>query len=65
LYTIPSSLGKSFFSELAGSLGLKKNQELEIRSGQSGLILTEIVPWLASFEKMGEMLSQADLIIPF
>ncbi len=48
-------LGKSSFSELSGSLGLEKNQELEITSGKSGLHLAEIVPWLASFDKMSEI----------
>jgi hypothetical protein len=36
-------------------LGLEKKQDLEITSGQSGLHLAEIVPWLASFEKMREI----------
>jgi hypothetical protein len=48
-------LGKSTFAELAGSLGLKKNQGLEIRSGKCGLNLAQIVPWLVSFEKMREI----------
>jgi hypothetical protein len=46
------NLGKSSFSELSGSLGLGKNQDLAITSGKCGLLLPEIVPWLASFDNM-------------
>ena len=52
---LSGKLGKSSFSELSGSLGLDKNQDLAIRSGKSGLHLAEIVPWLASFDKMREI----------
>jgi hypothetical protein len=49
---LSGKLGKSSFSDLSGSLGLGKKQDLEITSGKSGLHLAEIVPWLASFDKM-------------
>jgi hypothetical protein len=45
-------LGKSAFSELSGSLGLDKKQDLAITSGKCDLLLAEIVPWLGSFEEM-------------
>jgi len=49
---LSGSVGKSSFSELAGSLGLDKKQDLAITSGKCRLLLAEIVPWLASFEEM-------------
>ena len=52
---LSGKLGKSTFSELSGGLDLGKNQDLAITSGQSGLHMPEIVPWLASFEKMREI----------
>ena len=52
---LSGKLGKSSFSELSGSLGLDKKQNLAITSGKSDLHLAEIVPWLASFEKMREI----------
>ena len=48
-------LGKSNFSELSGSLGLDKRQDLAITSGKSGFFLAEIAPWLASFDKMRDI----------
>lgn len=48
-------LGKSAFSELSGSLGLDKKQDLAITSGKSSLLLAEIVPWLASFDNMHDI----------
>ncbi len=52
---LSGKLGKSSFSDLSGGVGLGKNQDLAIRSGQFGLLLAEIVPWLASFDKMREI----------
>jgi hypothetical protein len=52
---LSGKLAESSFSQLSGNLGLKNNHDLEIRSGQSGLHLAEIVPWLASFKKMREI----------
>ncbi|MBT8369094.1 MAG: AsmA-like C-terminal region-containing protein [Deltaproteobacteria bacterium] len=48
-------LGKSSFSELTGSLGLDKKQDLAITSGKSNIFLAEIVPWFASFATMREI----------
>jgi hypothetical protein len=48
-------LGKSAFSELSGSLGLDKKQDLAITSAKCGLPLAEIAPWLASFDKMRDI----------
>jgi hypothetical protein len=52
---LSGKLGKSGFSALSGSLDLDKNQDLAIRSGKFGLHLAEIVPWLASFDKLREI----------
>ena len=52
---LSGKLGKSSFSELSGSLGLEKNQDLEITSGNSHIFLADILPWLSSFDAMGEL----------
>ena len=52
---LSGKLGKSSFSELSGSLGLDKNQDLAIRSGKFGLLLAEMVSWLASFDAMRDI----------
>jgi hypothetical protein len=52
---LSGKLGKSSFSELSGNLDLEKNRDLAIRSGESHIFLAEIVPWLASFDKMREI----------
>ncbi len=50
---LSGKLGKSSFSELSGNLDL--HRDLAIRSGKSRIFLAEIVPWLASFDKMREI----------
>ena len=49
---LTGTLGKSSFSELSGGIDLAEDQRLAITSGKSSIHLVEIVPWLASFEKM-------------
>jgi hypothetical protein len=50
------SLGKSTFTDLSGGIEWGKKSDLEITSGRCGLYLTEMVPWLASFEALRETL---------
>jgi len=55
LRNISGTLGKSSFSKLAGSLDFHKKYDLTIRSGESSLFLSEIVPWLASSDNFREL----------
>jgi len=49
------SMGKSSFSELAGGLEFHKKNHLEITAGESRLYLSEIAPWLSSFNALNQL----------
>ncbi|MFZ0132024.1 MAG: AsmA-like C-terminal region-containing protein, partial [Desulfobacterales bacterium] len=51
------SLGKSTFSDLSGAFKWGKKRVLEISSARCILYLTEIVPWLASFDALRDELT--------
>ena len=49
------TIGKSSFAGLSGGLDLAKNGRLEITSGRSRILVTEILAWMSSHEKMREL----------
>lgn len=49
-------LGKSSFTKLKADLDFRKRPYLEITSGESSLYLSEIAPWLSSFDTLSELL---------
>ena len=48
-------IGKSSFAGLSGGLDLAKNGHLEITSGRSRILVTEILAWMSAYEKMREL----------
>jgi len=47
-------VGASSFAKLSAALDLGKEPYLEVTSGELGISLDEIYPWLASFEELGK-----------
>jgi len=54
---IESRMGKSFVSGLSGFLHWDKDPRFECRSGQSEISFGELLPWLASLERLRPYLS--------
>jgi hypothetical protein len=48
-------IGGSSFAGLSGGLELAKNGRLEITSGRSRILATEILAWMSAYEKMREL----------
>jgi len=46
------SVGASSFASFSGNLDLGKTKDFEITSGTSRILVSELLPWISSYEKM-------------
>ena len=49
------TVGESSFAEFSGNLDFEKTVDFKILSGTSRILVPELLPWLASYEKMREL----------
>jgi len=56
LKNVNGSMSKSYFSGLSGGLDFKESPYLEIKAGQSTLLMDEIYPWLSSYPSLKDKL---------
>ena len=59
---LQGSIGKSTFSHFSSKLNLGEHRTISVESGSFHLVLNEIFPWLATYEKLAEELQDIQTV---